>query len=140
MLPIARLDFVSPSIVNTLTSAGTAASPRAAATPEPSFELLVDEDASVRAVALRALVGRRDPSLFVVICAGEAIDEVFRRRADLPAAPLTWRGWRGVVPGLILAMAPDERLAWAVEFADKLIETQRYPASLVASVRAAVQP
>jgi hypothetical protein len=138
MLPIARLDLVAPSFVNTLT--GTGALARATTAPEPSFELLVDEDAAVRAAALRALVARRDPSLFVVICAGEAIDEVLRRRADLPAAPLTWRGWRGTVPGLILAMAPDERVAWAVEFADKLIEAQRYPASLIASVSAAVQP
>jgi hypothetical protein len=136
MMPIARLDFVPPSIVNTLTRSGADSR---ATTPEPSFELLVDDDAAVRATALRSLVARRDVTLFVVMCAGEAIDEVLRRRADLPAAPLTWRGWRAVVPGLILAMAPDERLAWAVEFADKLVATQRYPESLIASVSAAIQ-
>lgn len=140
MLPIARLDHLPAALVSSVSSVGAiardVASPFEAPSrgPEPAFDLLLDEDAAVRAAALRTLMNRRDASLFVVLCAGEAIDQELRARAGLPAAPLTWRGWRGTVPGLILALPPGERLAWAVEFADKLIEAQRYPATLLSSL------
>jgi hypothetical protein len=98
---------------------------------EPSFDLLVHRDAAVRATALRNLVARRDPSLFVLICAGEAVDAAIREREGLPATPLAWRGWRGVIMGPILAMAADERLVWALAYAGKLIAPQRYPTSLL---------
>jgi hypothetical protein len=101
------------------------------APPEPPFELLSSDDAEVRAAAIRTLVALRDPSLFVVLCVSEAIDQVLRERALLPAAPLTWRGWRGLVLGPVLAMSPGDRMVWALEFADKLIAPQRFPRAMV---------
>jgi hypothetical protein len=98
---------------------------------EPTFDLLVDPDADIRANALRALVSRRDPSTFVLLCAGEAVDAAIRERDGLPPSPLSWRGWRGIVMGPVLAMPADQRLVWALEFAGKLLEPQRYPTSLL---------
>jgi hypothetical protein len=142
MLPIARLDLLPSALVSSVSTLANAVATTGtgfeapARESEPAFDLLLDEDAAVRAAALRALMNRRDASLFVVLCAGEAVDQELRARAGLSAAPLTWRGWRGTVPGLILALPPGERLAWAVEFADKLIEAQRYPAALLATLDA----
>jgi hypothetical protein len=113
-------------------SVASAASPAALPPfPEPPFELLSSSNAEVRTAALRALVALRDPSLFVVVCVSEAIDQVLRERALLPSAPLTWRGWRGLVMGPVLAMAPGDRMVWALEFADKLIGPQRFPRAMV---------
>jgi hypothetical protein len=108
-----------------------ALAPSSAIVPEPTFDLLVDPDADVRGAALRSLVSRRDPSTFVLICAGEAVDAAIRERDGLPPAPLSWRGWRGMVMGPVLAMPADQRLVWALEFAGKLLEPQRYPTSLL---------
>jgi len=102
--------------------------PATAALP---FDLLVHPDAEVRASSLRALLARRDPETFTILCAGEAIDEAMRQRDGLPPAPLSWRRWAGMVPGAILAMPADERLVWALEFAGKLIAPQRFPELLI---------
>jgi hypothetical protein len=133
MFPTARLDLMPLARTSLSPSRRRVTRGAESLTTEPDFDLLVASDADVRAGALRALLVLRDPSLFVVICAAEAIDELMRARDGLPPAPQSWRSWRGVVPGPILAMAADQRLVWALEFAGKLLQIQRYPAGLVAT-------